>query len=403
MRHLRGRTTTGRRRQRSALGSFLAVVVMAGACGDGEPTLLPTPSPAPAVQQAWSRVAPGPLATRRQAAAVWTGREVLVFGGSADRCPRRTCRTAEARQARDAAAYNPGTDRWRVIAPLPVAMPGVRAAVSGRLVFALSSSFLAYDVDRNRWRKLPPPPFPRSVRLTATADGRVVATAIDHKSAQQRDYEYDVAASRWFPLPDDPIGVAYNRWTLPAPDGGLVLLAVQEPADPGLVPPVYGAARLDRDARQWTLLPNSAIPVGIQVWWPVGGLVVSALGGRLRGTNFAAGTAGYRYGGFLDAAAGRWRPLPEPVPPYPGGSRGALAWAHAAGARTVVADRYALDLPAGRWLRIDPPPPDAAYREEAAVTWAGDRLFVWGGESRRPGAPPRPRASGWTWRAAGWE
>jgi hypothetical protein len=47
-----------------------------------------------------------------------------------------------------------------------------------------------------------------------------------------------------------------------------------------------------------------------------------------------------------------------------------------------------------RWFEL-PPPPDIAH-EGQSVTWAGDRLFVWGGV-RWDGNEPTILGDGWLW------
>src|SRR5687768_1317638 len=79
------------------------------------PSKAPSPTPDPA--GGWQAIADGPLSGRTDAAALWTGSEVLVFGGDADgycppelACDRKRDHTTA---LRDGAAYDPVADTWR--------------------------------------------------------------------------------------------------------------------------------------------------------------------------------------------------------------------------------------------------------------------------------------------------
>lgn len=104
--------------------------------------------------QSWRAVPPSPLGARRGHTALWTGSQMLVWGGDADAGP-----------VADGAAWDPATGGW---SPLPVAPLGPRTrhtalwsgtemlvwggSGAGRRRFADGA---AYDPARGRWRKLP--------------------------------------------------------------------------------------------------------------------------------------------------------------------------------------------------------------------------------------------------------
>ncbi len=396
----------------AALISALISGAVLAACGGGQDAPTPAPTATPSVTAApageWRELAASPLSPRRQAVAVWTGTEVLVFGGEPVACAGAECAQRPAGADTDAAAYDPAADRWRQVAPVPELVLGAAAVLAGRTVYTFSNagdepSFLAYDLDRDRWRRLPVPPkriaFPR---LTATRDGRVVATLLDHKERGDRDWVFDPAGEGWTALPADPLGIADNRFILSVDDGALVLVGVKRGANPDVVAPIYAAARLGPGEDEWTALPNSSVTVDVQVWWAVGSTVVSPLGGRGRPGADGAPAETYPYGGILDLAVGQWAPLPEPVPRHPRATTGdPLLWAQAGGRETVVSGANVLHVPTGRWYRLAPPS-DLRDLVEPTVTWAGDRLFVWAAiEAPGASADAPLRTTGWTWRAAG--
>ncbi|HEV8626980.1 MAG TPA: hypothetical protein VG034_21250 [Acidimicrobiia bacterium] len=102
----------------------------------------------------WRRLSRSPLTNRNGAGAVWTGREVVIFGGV----------NGGGRQ-RDGAAYDPATDRWRPIAdsplsgrvPMAVTWTGTEMVVVGSRGYGLFDGLqdvAAYDPTGDAWRPL---------------------------------------------------------------------------------------------------------------------------------------------------------------------------------------------------------------------------------------------------------
>lgn len=103
----------------------------------------------------WRSIAPAPLAARSRHAAAWTGREMIVWGG--------TERRHGIGGLLDGAAYDPATDEWRPIAPAPVGSDRsyARTAVVGDLVVFAggtgpttnlgASTVLVYDTAGDTW------------------------------------------------------------------------------------------------------------------------------------------------------------------------------------------------------------------------------------------------------------
>jgi hypothetical protein len=113
------------------------------------------------VGDTWHAIADSPLAPRRDHIAVWTGDELLVWGGRVQNGGDGSPYT----YALDGgAAYDPASDSWRMLpdAPLPpddytglwtgdelVVIGGGEAAVTGA----------AYDPASDSWREIAPPPY----------------------------------------------------------------------------------------------------------------------------------------------------------------------------------------------------------------------------------------------------
>src|SRR5436853_129407 len=108
----------------------------------------------------WRALAPTPLAGDQSPLGAWTGRELILFAGNVNPA---TGKPWPARLAR-AAAYNPATDKWRRIAPLPAPRGGASVVWDGREILVVGGAAgrvvarvgFAYDPVANRWRRLPP-------------------------------------------------------------------------------------------------------------------------------------------------------------------------------------------------------------------------------------------------------
>lgn len=182
-----GRRATRRRRiRRTALacGAGAAVVaVVAGGVAlrgdDSERTVAESPDTVPA-EPGWSEIDPGPLDGRAEAAVVWTGSEVIVWGGHG----LEITTTAQGNPSFDytgdvrvvGAAYDPATDTWRTLAGAPIdARVGAAAVWTGSEMVVwggltpdrerVGPDGAAYDPDTDTWRAIAPAPL--STRVPA--------------------------------------------------------------------------------------------------------------------------------------------------------------------------------------------------------------------------------------------
>jgi N-acetylneuraminic acid mutarotase len=150
----------------------------------------------------WRLLAPSPLSARNAPAAVWTGEEVLLWGGH-----------APGMDARDGAAYNPATDSWRPIADAPMASAGAPQAVwTGQEMLVLagvnSVAAAAYEPGSDSWRTLsavPGQPSPPHVQIAWTGDRLIVRAnyrdATPSPGIQNGLFAYDPEDDRWRELP----------------------------------------------------------------------------------------------------------------------------------------------------------------------------------------------------------
>ncbi len=100
----------------------------------------------------WRVIAPAPISPRQHPAAVWTGTEMIVWGGFIDGDVR----------IHDGAAYNPATDMWRPLPPTTFVGRGVAILsmvwTGDEAVVLGDGAAVAYDPVTDSWRRLTNPP-----------------------------------------------------------------------------------------------------------------------------------------------------------------------------------------------------------------------------------------------------
>ncbi len=231
LRQARSRRDARRRRRRGLQGAgalagaiVLVVAVVAGLStrrhtsdvrvGNGS-------GPAVGVPGKWVGIPKAPIEPRRNAMSVWTGKEVLVFGGASKSastqviCPFQPYGTAlpcgkglpAPELPRSAAAYDPATNSWRRIAPLPAGFTIVRFAAS------------------------------TSSQISCVLDGKLYVLAWKSQSPDLRRHllRYDPATNKWATLGQINPKTMYG-WALTAFDHKLI-------AYQGYVGPQAGIAR----------------------------------------------------------------------------------------------------------------------------------------------------------------
>jgi N-acetylneuraminic acid mutarotase len=120
----------------------------------------------------WHRIAPLPE-RRAGAAAIWDGHEILVVGG----------RAGAGSPTRVELAYNPVTNGWRRLPAMETGrMQGVSAWTGSRLLIwggelgrkslVFSRHGLSFDPATNRWARLPEAPIQSRLNPAATWTGR---------------------------------------------------------------------------------------------------------------------------------------------------------------------------------------------------------------------------------------
>jgi hypothetical protein len=139
---------------------------------------------------------PGPLSPRGGHSVVWSGSEVIVWGGWGDE-------NGSVKHA-DGAAYELSTGGWRRIAAGPLEPRGNHAAAwTGSEMIIVGgdgrTDSAAYDPVADSWRQLPPAPFPIAVDEYLDDEGRAVTDSALYIWDVDQDQvaRYDFAAGRW--------------------------------------------------------------------------------------------------------------------------------------------------------------------------------------------------------------
>ena len=154
--------------------------------------------------RSWTELPPSPLSPRSSAQGVWTGDEVLIWGGTEGSW------LGEAALG-DGAAFDPATGTWRSLPPSPVDAFGPLASVwtGSEAIFWGSARGdglgpgIAYDPRSDIWRTLPAAPAPMADSVTAAWTGsEMVVVGGAGRISQPHAAAYDPAADTWRSLPD---------------------------------------------------------------------------------------------------------------------------------------------------------------------------------------------------------
>jgi hypothetical protein len=161
------RTAFGNRSSHTAVWTGEEMLVWGGFSGSGLRADGAAYDPA---SESWRVIPPAPLSPRAAHVAVWTGEEMIVWGGSR---PLHPLREEEELPLYDGAAYDPRRDTWRrlpptrLLAPPPPVRDVIQAGDEPNLNAVWTGDTMliwgpnggaSYDPDSNRWERVPRPP-----------------------------------------------------------------------------------------------------------------------------------------------------------------------------------------------------------------------------------------------------
>jgi hypothetical protein len=214
----------------------------------------------------WTEL-PAPPEIRTGAAQVWTGSELLVWGGYTD--------FDETNPAASGLLFDAAELTWRPTAPAPLepralmgsAWTGSELLVwggwSGRYGYEFAEGFLddgaAYDPASDSWRVLPPAPIDARAPLSVWTGREMLVwgTAVRVEDRPRDGAAYDPATDSWRPIAEAPIELtdATAMWT------GSEMIAFGAALHGGNVPetPTAIGAAYDPASDSWRQLPESDI------------------------------------------------------------------------------------------------------------------------------------------------
>ena len=354
----------------------------------------------------WDPLPPAPITVRQDAVHVWTGTELLVWGGH--------IYSHDEPIFDDGAAYNPTTHRWR---RLPVAPLGPRFGATGVWTgsevviwggegksLAVLNDGAAYNPASNTWRPITAAPIPARVRAFATWTGRQVLVWGGQPAIRTTDYAgggiYDPSSNSWEVIPPAPFAPNGAELSTVSVWTGRVLYAWRnwERDDP--ISPngfsrsflVDGAA-YDPSSKTWRLLAPSRklLVLGSEGFW-TGKQIIVRQGPFPGPSPFGLPSSLYAY----DPMADTWTDVVrgdldagDLVLTWIGDGlvveNGGVQLGGPDGRQIVPGDTAEYLLAEDRWISLARAPNGGPGG--APGVWTGDRILYWGSQasSAQPG------------------
>lgn len=441
----------GRRRTRhllTGLGSAavatliaLAAATLASGPGPEPPEVVNPPAPRNTEQPSptesptgdagvgsWAPMADGPLGPRSDAASVWTGDEVFIWGG-----------WLTDPDGPAGAMFDPARNQWSPIAAAPDGWVGTGVAVwTGRDVLVLGSEryddeahqtvpsmqLLAYDPDTDSWRTYDAPPLAprtaasvtwtgdelivwggRNIRWDRTGEGPTPVEMFADGAA------FDPDSGSWRVLADSPLaprgdhGAVWNGRRLIVFGGGAT---DQFESEFSWFDLRHDAAVYDPATDSWSTIasPDRIGPL-VGAHWTGERIVywTGHLGEQAPGSWLPPGAV-------WDPATGDWEPMTTPpflqrrdstVTVWADELEAMITWGGAIGegGNRHFPDGAAYDPDTNSWQPLAGA--DLGARAGHIAAWTGDQLIIWGGiddgseADGVPGVSSQPRADGAAW------
>jgi N-acetylneuraminic acid mutarotase len=360
---------------------------------NGSATTAATPPPASA--ERWAALPASKLSARAGHVTVWTGTELLVWSGWDDK--------HEIEGLNSGAAYDPAKATWRTISPAPIAPRGRPVIVwtgkevliyGGVLYEGTIGDGAAYRPSTDSWRKLPASPLGARAGTAYAWTGKQLliwggSSGYDMPITHGDGMAFDPNTNRWTAMGAAPIEARFGpafAWSgseLLVWGGSGRIIEGEEGSYPEHL--TNGAA-YDPETESWRSLPPSSIQgrAGQASFWT--GTEMLVVGGHRwdTGQNVALQDAA-----AFDPATSMWRSFAFPIGerqdyPIAWTGRELVVWGGYLMTTEVdefrvvaLDDGIAVDAKDGSVRTLPEAPVGARYGH--SMTWVGDRLILWGG------------------------
>lgn len=331
----------------------------------------------------WKAMTPAPLSTRVFPASAWTGTELFVWGGRA--CTPGKCDDESVEPFTDGAAYDPAADTWKALPAAPLSgRAGAVALWTGTEVLVWGGNGpdkltradgAAFNPSTAAWRPLATSPFVTSTMSRVWTGKEMLAFGSAAATPERVDgAAYDPAGDAWRPIKSPPLSArsfVLGEWTgTEAVFWGGLAADLTYLADGALYNPATDS---------WRPMAKSPLSArGTRALWT--GKEVLVWGGEGKGS--AGEQAAFADGASFDPGTDTWRKLPAaPISARRGAVIGwtgkeMVVWGGAPAAGPVFLGNGAAYDPATKvWRRIARTDP----RFVPSAHWTGKDLLVWGG------------------------
>jgi N-acetylneuraminic acid mutarotase len=347
-----------------------------------------------AVAAGWRKMADSPLSARTEAAAVWTGTSMIVFGGTGESLSAKA----------DGASYTLATDTWKTIAAAPSSFSKGRRALtnvwtgSHMIVWGgitgdsfYSNEGASYDPATDTWKPIATAPISARASVKAvwsTTTSEMLVWGGDAGAPAGDGAAYDPAKDTWRTLPAAPIG---GRTQYAAVWSGTEMIVWG--GGNGAIDGLKDGARFDPATNGWTKLPDA--PASLDPRYQFASafsgtelLVYGGYGGT-DVTNLAKNT-----GARFDPAKGTWTAFtpgddsalaPSARRYYPEGwTDGSKLFVFSGLTVTApkpVSGGAIYDIATDKWSKMDATNAPGPRKDAIVVTTtsAGKETIVWGG------------------------
>lgn len=401
----RGRTSTAASRW---IGAGLAVaavttaafLLLPGMLGAGRP-IEATPGQHPAKQVAeptWVTIADGPLSPRYEARGAWVDGRYLLVSGHTDPCgPVASGCTEDRELLTDGASYDPATDSWTPIAPVPLVEKLSDPVVVGSSAYFLTGSYylektepstatgfrpgmeqilLRYDAERDAWASYPLRQ-PAGGQLVGT-DSAVIILSGSDQGAQVPDLVFRPDTATVTELPDDPLGPSQVRYGVGVGDRLILSALPLEAGAEGVAEPLEVAV-LAADLTTWSRLDpaepaygSEPLTVADRVVWKADSARAEVMNDRRTHELFSV----------LEPASGEVTTLRAPYRGYDGYPAGSIAGIWVSTGDKLVIEGELVNPATGEWIAV-PPLENPAGIAAPTVIGGQNSILLWGGDVPR--------------------